>query len=143
MSELIHVKDFNKFELNDMLEGKYLELLIDTRRKWDKAVFHVHPPLGHSAAAAIYLEIKEEKLNTENAGHLVSVLVEIEERTVKKVMIGRSSLEIKNPKHPRIEHTSNQLMRARKRVEMVMYLSKQLGEIILPVDIKEHEFIFN
>lgn len=130
------VKDFNSFELSHMLNGNLLELLIDTNKK---EVFHVDPPVGHAKAAAEYLNKKEDKINQYNASHLVSAVVEIENNEVKQVMIGRSSLELRYD----IEHTPKQLAEAKLIIERLMRISEQLGEVILPKDIKEHELVFS
>ena len=144
MARLIHVKDFNVFELHDMLEGTLLELLIDTTKEWDKAVFHVHPPMGHAKAAAQYLRIDEDELTEDNAGHLIPAIVEIKEvngiKTVTQVMIGRSSLEMGTPvnhkKHPAAKRE------AKKIVDKIMHLSEQIGEVVLAENLKEHEYVF-
>jgi len=139
---LIRVKNFNSFELNDMLDNKYLELLIDTK---SGTVYHVHPKTGHSKAAAIYLRIPEDEINETTASHLVSALVEIDKTTiniagkptVKQVIIGKSSLETGHV----ISHSNEQFARAKLLVERLMAKSKKKGKVVLPLDIREHEFV--
>lgn len=124
---LIKVKDFNKFELNDML-GNLLELLVDTKKK---IVYHVHPPEGHSKVASKYLHIPENEINQYNAGYLVSAIVEIESGTVKNIIVGKSSLELGHDIH----HSREQLEKAKAIVESIMKLSEQLGEVRISEDV--------
>ena len=140
MAGLRRVNDFNNLELDDMLENKYLELLIDTI---SKTVYHVSPLVGHARAASLHLGIPESEINKSNACHLVSALVEIELRpgnqlpAVKQVIIGRSGLEIGH----KIHHSNKQLVKAKLIVERIMMISEQIGEVLIPVDISQHEFV--
>lgn len=128
---LIEVRDFNKFEMSDRFEGKYLELLIDTKKI---KAYHVHPAVGHSKAAAECLDLPENEINKWNAGHLVSAIVEIEGNVVKEVVIGKgTSLELGH----HIHHTSKQLAKAQVIIKKIMRLSKQLGEVTISKKIEE------
>ena len=133
---LIRVRDFNEFELTHMLQDKYLELLVDTKKK---KVYHVDPPLGHAGAAAIHLGIRKEDINDKNASHLVPALVEIEKKLVKNIMIGRSSLELGSHVH----HTKTQLAKAQIIIEKIVFKSEQLHEVNVIKDLRKHELILD
>ena len=133
---ILKIKHFNDFELKHMLSGKYLELLVDTKKE---EVIHVDPVLGHIRTAAEYLDIPVDKIDERNARHLVSVVVLIENKVVKEVLIGRSSLEL----YPGMHHGRTELKKAKRRMEKMMRLSRQLGEVKIIDDIRKHEYVFS
>ncbi len=146
MVKFKEVTDFDSFEMNPkhMLQGNLLELLVDT--KAGKA-YHVEPPMDHIVAAAMFLKLKPnevDKVNKENAGHLVSAFVEIKKGVVTMVMIGRSSLEMyysSKHGHQRM-HTREQLAEAKIIIERLISLSKQLGEVRVVDNLSKHEVVF-
>ena len=118
---IIEVKDFNKFELRDMLGGKYLELLIDTK---NKKVYHVQSSKGHIDIAK---ELIGKNAAKEDVRHLVSAIIEIEDKTVKDMNIGFSSFESGFD----IKHSKEELAEAKLILNRIIKLSEQLGEVNL------------
>ena len=133
---ILKIRHFNDFELKHMLGGKYLELLVNTI---NGEVIHVDPGLGHIRTAAEYLKTPVDEIDETNAHHLVSVVVTIENKVVKEIGIGRSSLEL----GPRMHHSRTELKRAKKIMERMMRFSRQLGEVKIIDDIRKHEFVFH
>ena len=140
------VKDLDSFEMNPkhMLQGNMIELLVDTKKK---KIFHVEPPMDHAIAAAMYLGFNKDeahRVTKKNGSHLVSAFVQIEGGVVTMILIGRSSLEMyfHNKHKPERLHDSGDLKAARKLVDEMVRLSKQLGEVQIINHLEDHEMVF-
>lgn len=120
--KLRRVKDLNKKELEDMYKSKMLQLIVDINMGY---VYHVPSWMKHIQAVEKLLGIKEEKLNKDNAGHLVSVYIEIEGKNIRNVIIGVSSFEL----GCKIHHSPEEKAKAEYIINKIINLSRQLKEV--------------
>ena len=137
---LKEVKDLDEFEFVDSLdagiEGKFIELLVDTKKR---KIFHVHPPTGHFKAAAEYLNKEEDELTKKNSGHLVSAMIQVKEKVLIHLAYGgRTSLENRLHEH----HTTRQLGIAQLLLERLVKKSQLKNEIVVIGDIRKKEIVF-
>jgi len=109
-------------ELHHMLDNTILELLVDTKTG---RIFHVNPKIGHLKTAAIYLRTEHEHINSLNAGHLVSAVIEIRHQAAHRFLVGKASLELSH----HVEHTPKQIAAAEVLIKNLIRLSKQVGSI--------------
>lgn len=118
------VSDLDKFELTHK-HGELLELLVDT----DKGVvYHINPVIGHEKSVEKMLGKGAAELNMNNAGHLVSAILQINSgNKVISAVVGKvTSFELS---HEDIKHTSTQIAKAQAMINKLINESKKKGEV--------------